>query len=55
MLWDRLSVITNAYEFKKKKYAVTNTENDLGKYVFIFTTGFNTREQTSIQWDRMQR
>ena len=39
----------------KKQYAVTNTETDLGKYVFIFTIGFSTREQTSIQWDRMQR
>ena len=39
----------------KKKYAVTNTETDLGQYVFIFTIGFNTREQTSIQWDWMQR
>ena len=26
-----------------------------GQYVFIFTIGFNTREQTSIQWDWMQR
>ena len=55
MLWDGPSVITNAYELWKKKYAVTNTETDLGKYVFIFTIGFSTREQTSSQWDRMQR
>ena len=26
-----------------------------GQYVFIFTIGFNTREQTSIRWDWMQR
>ena len=34
-----------------KKYAVTNTETDLGKDVFIFTIGFNTTDQTSTQWD----
>ena len=34
-LWDRPNVITNAYELQKK-YAVTNTETDLGTICLYF-------------------
>ena len=53
-LWDRPNVITNAYELQKNMQWRTQ-RLIWGQYVFIFTIGFNTREQTSIQWDWMQR